>query len=228
MARYLSFRFDDGFVASARVASACLAPDFATFFLIADLVTDGAEGSFEPLFRERDFGSVAEWRAIGKAGHDIQLHGRTHTNMTLLSKEDQRREVLDSLTLTRSLHDGPYVFCHPFNARVDLDFAALGMSGAGFDTRTSDQAIIFHRLTNPIDPFALSSWAVRERHLETVVDQLAQLPDESWTILAFHSFDGEGYEPWSSVAFDALVAAVRRLDLEIVTIAAMIARLGSI
>ena len=197
----MSFRFDDGFITGARAAAACLAPDRGTFFLIVDLVRQGACEHPEPLFRGRDFGSVAEWRALARAGHDIQLHGRSHTDLTLLSVDEQRAELAASLALTRDLHGGPYVFCHPFNRRIDLDFAALGLSAAGFNTRASDHPIAFHSLTEAIDPFALSSWAVRERHFDSVVDQLQLLPDESWTILAFHSLDGEGHEPWSTEAF---------------------------
>jgi len=227
LARYVSFRFDDGFFSGARAAAAYLAPDFATFFLVADLVTSGAADHHEHLFRGRDFGSVADWSALARAGHDIQLHGRTHTNMTLLSEEERRREVLDSLTLTRSVHAGPYIFCHPYNARVDLDFAVLGLLGAGFDTRTSEQAMIFHKLTGPIDLFALSSWAVRERHFDMVVDRLSELPDQSWIILAFHSFNGEGHEPWSTEAFSTLVAAVRKMGITTVTISEMLIHLSS-
>ncbi len=227
MARYVSFRFDDGFLNGARTAAGCLAPDYGTFFLISDLVLGGAVDHLEVLFRGRDFGSVTEWRALANAGHDIQLHGRTHKNMTLLTAEEQIREVRDSLALTRNIHNGPYVFCHPFNAQVDLDFAGLGMSGAGFATRTSDHPMIFHRLTEAVNRFALTSWAVRERHLHTVADQLELLPNDSWIILAFHSFGDEGHEPWSTAAFSSLVATCRELGMKIVTIASMAQRLAA-
>lgn len=222
MARYVSFRFDDGYISGARTAAACLAPSHGTFFLIADLVRGGASNHPEPLFRGRDFGTIAEWRALARAGHDIQLHGCSHSNLELLPAEDQRREVADSLALTRELHGGPYVFCHPYNRRVDLDFAALGLSAAGFQTRTSDHAILFHRLAADLDPFALVSWAVRERHFDTVVAELERLPDDSWVILAFHSLGGEGHEPWSEAGFGLLVSACRKLGLEIVTISRMV------
>jgi peptidoglycan/xylan/chitin deacetylase (PgdA/CDA1 family) len=222
LARYVSFRFDDGFIKGARTAAACLAPDYGTFFLIADLVTNGAADHPEPLFRGRDFGSPAEWRALARAGQDIQLHGRTHTDLMRLSPSEQRAEIVSSLAFTRELHDGPYVFCHPFNHRIDLDFAPLGLSGAGFRTRASDHPILFHELTKRIDPFALSSWAVRERHFKSAADQLRKLPDESWTILALHSLDGEGHEPWSVAAFRELVSECRSLGLSIVTVSNMI------
>lgn len=142
--------------------------------------------------------------------------------MEFLSAEEQRAELAASLALTRQLRGGPYVFCHPFNRQVDLDFAALGISAAGFQTRTSDQPISFHALRDGINPYALSSWAVRERHFDAVVDQLERLPDDSWTILAFHSFDGEGHEPWSATRFQALVSACRGFGINIATISSMV------
>lgn len=224
--RFLSFRFDDGFIAGARTAAECIAPDHATFFLVADLVTAGARNHPEPLFSGRDFGSVPEWRALSSAGHDIQLHGRTHTDLRLLSPEEQKDEVVASLCFIREIHDGPYVFCHPYNRGVDLDFAALGISAAGFETRTSEQPILFNRLDSDLDLFALRSWAVRERHLERVLTELASLPEESWTILAFHSLDDEGHEPWTAEAFRFLVSSCRDLDLKVVTIARMVKELA--
>lgn len=222
MPRYVSFRFDDGFITAAWTAAACLAPDHGTFFLIADLVTFGSSGHPEPLFNGRAFGSIAEWRDLANAGHDIQLHGRTHMDMKRLSPEEQRSEIAASLALTREIHEGPYIFCHPFNRRVDLDFSALGLSAAGFHSRTSDEEILFQRIPDGVDPFALCSWAVRERHLSTIVDQLASLPNDSWTILAFHSFGDEGHEPWSVSSFRALVSECRSLGLTIAPISDMV------
>lgn len=124
--------------------------------------------------------------------------------------------------MIQEIHDGPYVFCHPYNRRIDLDFAALGISAAGFETRTSDHPILFNRLDADLDPFALASWAVRERHLERVLAEIRALPNDSWTILAFHSLDDEGHEPWTTAAFRFLVSSCRKLDLTISTIGAMV------
>lgn len=144
----------------------------------------------------------------------------------MLSPEEQKDELSASLALIREIHDGPYVFCYPYNHRVDLDFAALGISAAGFETRTSDHPILFNRLSADLDLFALASWAVRERHLERVLAELASLPDDSWTILAFHSLDGEGHEPWTAAAFGTLVSSSRELGLKISTISEMVTELA--
>ena len=58
--RYVTFRFDDGFIGGARKAAAVLAGDHASFFLVADLVTGAADGPDIADFAGRDFGTVAE------------------------------------------------------------------------------------------------------------------------------------------------------------------------
>lgn len=145
--------------------------------------------------------------------------------MRLLSADEQQSEIAASLALTRQIHDGPYVFCHPFNRRVKLDFSTLGVSAAGFDTRTSDNDVAFHRLADDIDPYALCSWAVRERHFSKIVEQLACLPEDSWTVLAFHSFNDEGHEPWSVQSFAALVSECRNLRLTITPISSIVTKI---
>jgi hypothetical protein len=106
---------------------------------------------------------------------------------------------------------------------LDLDLASLGLSAAGFATAGSDRAIVFNGLDDDeLDLFRLRSWAVRERHFHTIVDQLDGLPDQSWTILGFHSLDGEGHEPWTSEGFSRLVAIVNAAGLQIVSIREMV------
>ena len=227
MARFISFRLDDGFIEGARKAAACLDPSRASFFIVANLVLETAAADFEPLFKGRDFGLIEEWRAISSLGHDVQLHGATHANMTMLQPEQQLFEAQASLALVRQIHDGPYVFCYPYNAMTDLDLAPIGISGAGFETVTSDAPVIYNTIDRALDLYRLKSWAVRERHFDAIVDELTHhLPDDSWTILAFHSLDGEGHEPWTSEGFSRLVTVVRAMGGQIVTVAEMVGRLS--
>jgi peptidoglycan/xylan/chitin deacetylase (PgdA/CDA1 family) len=228
MPRFISFRLDDGFIEGARKVAACLDPSRASFFIVANLVM-GTGVDHEPLFKGRDFGSVAEWRTISGLGHDVQLHGATHANMANLGPEQRLCEAQDSLSLVRRVHDGPYVFCYPYNSIADLDLASLGISAAGFETATSDGPVIFNRVDKALDLYRLKSWAVRERHFDAIVYQLSHhLPDDSWTILAFHSLDGEGHEPWTSGGFSRLVAAVRAMECQLVTVGDMVGRLSVI
>jgi hypothetical protein len=152
----------------------------------------------------------------------------THSNFAELSTDQQRTEVRGSLDLVRSIHWGPYIFGFPYNNIVaDLDLTPFGVSAAGFVTATSEQAIVINRPGDPeFDLFRLRSWAVRERHFHSIVDQLDSLPDQSWAILAFHSLDGEGHEPWRSEGFSRLLKFVRAAGLQIVSIRGRVERLA--
>ncbi len=225
--RYVTFRFDDGFIGGARKAATLLAPDRASFFVVADLVTGGTDLRDAPGFLGCDFGSVAQWREISAQGHDVQLHSCSHPDMSQLAPAEQLREVQGSLALVRTIHDGPYIFCYPYNILADIDLAAEGLVAGGFTTRSSDEPVQFNAIDGTADVFCLNSWAVRERHFDDVVEQLSRaVPDGSWTILTFHSLDGEGWEPWSSWFFARLVAQLRLLHYTIVTVAAMVDAIG--
>jgi Polysaccharide deacetylase len=228
MARCITFRFDDGFIDGARKAAAALHPSPASFFVVAGLVDGSVRLDHIELFRGRNFGSVDEWRAMAELGHDVQPHGVNHKDFAELNAEQQRAEVKTSLDLVRRIHLGPYIFGFPYNNIVaDLDLTSLGVSAAGFVTASSDEAIVCNRPRDPeFDRYRLQSWAVRERHFDSIVDQLDSLPEQSWTILAFHSLDGEGHEPWTSLGFARLLACVRAAGLQIVSIRSMVAQLG--
>jgi len=228
MARFITFRFDDGFIDGARKAAAALHPSPASFFVVAGLVDGSARLDHIELFRGRNFGAVHEWRAMGELGHDVQPHGVSHSNFAELNAEQQRTEVRASVELVRRIHGGPYIFGFPYNNIVaSLDLTSFGLSAAGFVTASSDEAVVFNRLGDPeFDRFRLRSWAVRERHFDGIVDQLDSLPEQSWTILAFHSLDGEGHEPWTSLGFARLLARVRAAGLQIISIRSMVAQLG--
>jgi peptidoglycan/xylan/chitin deacetylase (PgdA/CDA1 family) len=224
LTRFISFRFDDGFYEGALRAHALLAPDRATFFLVTGLVDGTHALEHIPEFRGRDFGNVARWRALADLGHEVQLHSVTHPSFLEISASDQVAEISISLRTIRQIQPGPYIFCFPYNQVVDVDFFSLGISGAGFTSEPDGLA--FNDLGR-LRPFALKSQPAFEEDLERIVERLgAQVPDAAWVILAFHSFDGEGYRPWTSAGFAHLVAAVRSLDFEIVTVGAMIARAG--
>jgi peptidoglycan/xylan/chitin deacetylase (PgdA/CDA1 family) len=176
----------------------------------------------EALFHGPRFGSFDEWRAVSEGGHDVQPHSVSHVNFASLTPEQQCAEIVGSAEMVRGIHQGRLIFAFPYNVIPNLDLPRLGLSASGFVTRTSDGPAFFNDLGAGLDLFRLRSWAVRERHLEAIATQLTSLPDRSWTILAFHSLDGEGHEPWSSLAFHDLVDLVRRAGLDIVTISEMI------
>lgn len=224
MPRFVTFRFDDGFLNGARKATAFLYPDPATFFLISDLVENTTLGR-EPLFRGKDFGTLAAWQELSAQGHDIQLHSATHPLFTQISVARQIQEVQTSLAFIQRIHGGPYVFCYPYNTLTQLDLGSLGVSAAGFESQDSQSDVLCNHLNDGLDLFQLKGWAVRERHFDRVIEQLAEnVPDSSWTILGFHSLDDEGHEPWSSQKFSELVGAVRTQGYTIESVSGMLHR----
>lgn len=209
----------------ARKAAELLAPDPATFFVVSGNVeTYPGAPRQAPKFP----GSSLEfWRGMSRAGHDVQSHSVTHAHFRALSEHDQRRELRDSLALVRQIHDGPYLFCFPFNEIGDVDLREEGYAAGGFLTLGSNVGPVFHSLDESIEPSRLRSWAVRERHFEWIAQQLAEeVPDHSWVTLAFHSFDGEGHEPWTSSGFARLVTALRAAGYQIRSIRGMLPQLG--
>jgi peptidoglycan/xylan/chitin deacetylase (PgdA/CDA1 family) len=224
MPRYMSFRFDDGFFHGALKANAMLEPDRASFFIVTGLVDKTHRLDHIPLFVGRKFGTIADWRVLARAGHDIQPHSVTHANLPLLTREQRIEEVERSLAFVKKIHAGPYVFCHPYNALTDLDFASLGFAAAGFSGRGSQDTIPYND-PSKVNPYLLRSSVLPEDQYDWLVGNLSTyVPDNGWVILGFHSFDGEGSRPWSSEGFSRLVADVRRLGFQIRTIAAMVGR----
>ncbi len=224
MARWISFRFDDGFIDGARKAADILHPHAATFFIITGLVTGAVQLDHLDHFADADFGTVESWKALAARGQDIQSHGVDHASFATLDHDQALDQIRVSLDTVREINPGPHVFCFPYNAVPDLDLAGSGLSAAGFATVDSQQDVLSNRLAG-LDPLRLRSWAVRERHLDFVVQQLADAPDDTWTILAFHSLDGQGHEPWTSEGFADLVAAVLRAGYQVTTLGDMVTRL---
>lgn len=226
MARYVSFRFDDGFLAGALKANALLGADHGSFFIVTGLVEKTHRLDHIPLFVGREFGTIEEWATLARAGHDIQPHSVTHANLPLLTREEQIEEVERSLAFVKKIHAGPYIFCHPYNALTDLDFANLGFAAAGFNARGSQKAVQYNDLSK-LTPYLLRSSILSEDQFDWLVECLnIHVPNNAWVILGFHSFDGEGAKPWSSEGFSRLVAEVRRLGFQIRTIGRMISTYG--
>lgn len=216
MPRFVTFRFDDGFLGGAQKAHEYLTPNGATFFIISALVTGADRLECHPLFKEREFGTIEDWRELSRKGHDIQLHGATHADMSMLSMSEQEREVRESLNFIRTIHSGPYIFCFPYNHLSAINLSQFGISAAGFVSSNSDNHA-FYNLIRPsdIDVYKLKGWTIYERQFDKVAASLRAVPDWSWTILSLHSFDGEGWEPWSTEGFKSLVSFVTSNGFEI-------------
>lgn len=226
--RFLTFRFDDGFLDGARTARRLLGVHRATFFVVGDRTLGTADLTGHPLLRGRRFGDRADWREFVAEGHDIQPHGFTHRNIATLEPTAMHEELVRSREVVATIHDGPYVFGFPYNTIPEaLSPADLGFAAAGFVSVPSPAPPPVNRLGAIPDRFRLVSWAVRERDLETILLHLAAVPEGAWVILGLHSLDGEGWEPWTSAGFAALVAAVIDLGFRTRTIRDMVPHLGS-
>lgn len=222
--RLLTFRFDDGFWLGTQKAIEILHPHQGSFFIVGDRVLGLARLDDNPSLAGTDFGSAAGWKALAEAGQDIQPHGYSHRRFSDLTLSEVKDEFRKSIDIIRRISAGPYIFCCPFNDLPPLlDFAALGLSALGFETRTSREPVLVNNL-GALEPFRLRSWAVRESDLNYVESQLTSVPDASWTVLAMHSLDGEGHEPWSAKGLADLVSLVAALGFEIVTAKAIIRR----
>lgn len=225
MARFLTFTFDDGFMAGARKAAELLSPDKGTFFVVSNWVLRKARHHVAEL-ADRDFGSPDAWRALAQHGHDIQAHSAAHVRYSQMTDAEQVVDAAESFDLVRAIHSGPYIFCCPYNVLPEtFDFGAAGFSAAGFRSTPSDKPVVFNRL-DAVDLFRLHRWAVRETHLERLQSELESVPDQTWTILGLHSLDGEGFEPWSSEAFHKLVAVARAANFRIATTREMVSRIA--
>jgi peptidoglycan/xylan/chitin deacetylase (PgdA/CDA1 family) len=222
--RLLTFRFDDGFMDGARKAAQILDPYRGSYFIVGDRTLGLAQLDGNPQLCNRNFGAVEEWRAMARHGHDIQPHSYSHRRFSTLSSDEMEAEIRKSVHILRSITDGPLVFAFPFNDVVSgPDWLELGLEAAGFQTRSSADPILFNDLS-AFDRFNINSWAVRERDWSTIVEALNAVPEGTWTVLAFHSLDDEGFEPWSSESFRKLVSLIGTLGFDIVTAREALAR----
>jgi peptidoglycan/xylan/chitin deacetylase (PgdA/CDA1 family) len=215
--RSLSFRFDDGFRSGADRSESLLANWRATYFVVSGWVA-GRRRDWPELHYNGDFADLKFWQAMSNRGHDIQCHSDSHPYFSKLSSEDAIGELERSLAFIKQIHSKSRVFCYPYNDIANLDLAVWGFDAAGFDTRPSDAPLVYN-MPGVQNLYRLNSWAVRERHFDRVVEALSsEVPDGAWVILAFHSLDGEGHEPWSSLGFQRLGQVIGGLGYNVETI----------
>jgi peptidoglycan/xylan/chitin deacetylase (PgdA/CDA1 family) len=158
-------------------------------------------------------------------GHDIQPHSVTHPWFPDLSHDEQKAEIRNSIEFVRKIHSGPYVFCYPFNAIPTPQPIVEELSAAGFYS----SGVNFNLLAEGLDRFTLRSWAIEESDFDLIVRQLNEsVPDNAWIVFGLHSLDGEGWAPWTSASLSRLIAAVRDVDYQIVTVAEMIGEIAAI
>ena len=215
--RIISFRFDDGLWEGARKAVSVLNPYKASFFIVKNWLEDFDLPVLDEYNRGRYHGSIALWKEMSAMGQDIQAHSCTHQRFSSLSKAERDEELSESIRLIRKIHDGPYFICYPYNDITPDNLTMAGYDAAGFETRPSSTPINWNNTSN-LDVYRLKSWAIREENFFSICDQIKALPPDSWTILAMHSLDGEGFSPWNSSNLKHLVEFISDLDFEILSI----------
>jgi peptidoglycan/xylan/chitin deacetylase (PgdA/CDA1 family) len=222
MARYLTFRFDDGYIAGAEKAAKLLLPYHGSFFIITDWVNDESRP---------ECGDLNAWKLLGQQGNDIQPHSKTHRKLSDLGCGEQYNEIKGSVEFVQNIHDRPYIFCFPYNSppRPPLavgNLSACGLSACGFDA-SQPAATHVNQINDELDVFRLRSWDVDQHNFASIPFHLDKsVPDDAWVVLGLHSLDGEGWEPLTSDQLSCLVCAARGLNYEIVTAAAMIEKLA--
>jgi peptidoglycan/xylan/chitin deacetylase (PgdA/CDA1 family) len=184
MARYVTFRFDDGLIAGARTAAKLLRPNHATFFII----TGPIEGSID---LAGDYGDLEAWNCLATDENDIQPHSKSHLHFCRISPKAQEDEIRHSLEFVRKIHDGPYIFCYPYNHVPVFRPPVRELSASGFHTVDSPSDAGANLLTSGLDFFALQSLAVTQSSFHLILRHLESVPDNAWVVLGLHSLDGE-------------------------------------
>ena len=114
---------------------------------------DGKGARREPLM---DRVQLREWI---EAGLEIGSHGLTHRDLTTLSPDEARREIVDSKKLLEDLFGHPIRhFCYPYGAQNDA-IRAIAQE-AGYETATSTLGGIN---TSATDPFTLRRLLARHQ-----------------------------------------------------------------
>ena len=134
----------------------------AITYVVASLIGKSNEwdhatgGRHEPLM---DRVQLTEW--IG-AGHEIGSHGLTHRDLTILSPEEARREIVESKKMLEDIFGQPIRhFCYPYGGWNDAIKSMVQEAGyetatstvAGFNTATTDALVLKRFLASHRRPY---------------------------------------------------------------------------
>ena len=198
-----------------------LHPSHASFFIVTGPIERSIDLTNYPHLTG-DYGDFDGWKSLVSSGNDIQPHSKTHRPFSRLSIEDQEIEIRHSLEFVRRIHDGPYIFCYPYNDVPVSRPVVKELSACGFRATDIPNDATVNLLTNGLEFFDLQSWAVKQGNFDLILRHLAEVPDNAWVVLGLHSLNGEGYEPLTSDQLSKLLGAARQLNYEIVTVSQMV------
>jgi|GEM_PF-811204 len=207
--KVLTFTFDDGLIESAHAVDRILGEDKATFFLTTGWVLPNTVPIEDALNVGRDHGTIEEWQALSRAGHDIGSHSVSHRVPEYLPEhaEAVRREYDESLQFIKRIHDGPYSVATPYHReapvtpRLDTLYQAVRLGPGPLNALDAIDFSAVHTLD-------------QDSPLELV-------PDNVWAVFALHGID-EGHRPVTAHHFAELVARARSLGFVIRTMKQMV------
>lgn len=187
--KILSLTFDDGFLATAQKVDKLISPYKATFYIVTGWVRPNCIPINDP-WNNRDHGSLDDWIALSRAGHDIQSHTVSHHNIDWYNKatdEEISYEYEESLNFIKKIHGGPYTLSTPFHhvPRIAHGYMAVRLGGS-----------TYNRL-DVLDLQRLKSYGAKQDVFRWAINNLPT-EDNIWVLVCLHGLDDEGYLPWKS------------------------------
>lgn len=199
--RYLTFTFDDGFIASARKIDKIIHPHKATFYLVTGWVKPNNLPINDNYNIGLDHGSIKDWQQLSAQGHDIGSHTHSHLDYkhdANISEEKLQQEYWQSLEFIKQIHPAPYSLAYPHNVGIAPDSNYNSV-------RIGQKKHIYNEL-DKLDWLALKSYNpdIHCQSSSAIYQKIAKVPDNSWLILNLHGLDSEGWHPWPSRDFQEL------------------------
>ncbi|PIN93322.1 hypothetical protein COU54_03505, partial [Candidatus Pacearchaeota archaeon CG10_big_fil_rev_8_21_14_0_10_31_24] len=107
--RYVSFTFDDGFIAGAQKVAKIIHPHKATFYLVTGWVKPNSIEIKDEYNIDADHGDIKQWQKLAQLGHEIGSHTVSHP----IPQEADLDEYIQSLDYLKHFHSGPYSLAMP-------------------------------------------------------------------------------------------------------------------
>lgn len=217
----LTLSFDDGFKKSFYE----IADIFEKHHLKAclNVIASGHLNNFSPPneYQKDKRGDFTDWNNLQKRGHEIMPHSWDHSNLTEMSTEEAKEDILKCLDYFKQNLEGfdesnaVYNFAYNASTPELVDFALTRVKAV----RTGGWHLWDETTkTNPFphngEPRKLGCWSFGPENADKWVDEEVNLFLDSsggWLVLNLHGLDKEGWGPVSSVYLDNLLGRLVRI-----------------
>ncbi len=171
------------------------------------------------------FVTPTELASVAARGHEIGNHSRTHANLTQISLQQMRSEILGAQQELQGLGYSPTTYAYPFgssNTTIQSTVQNAGLLGA----RGTDNGYI----DSNSNRYNLPSWDIAGMsfaQVQSIID--AAIEQDKWVILIIHQVDEAG-DP-ESISSDVLRQAaeyVKEKNVEVVTNSEGLAQISTI